>query len=102
MEVTRREAKEVNNQLNYKKQLQTKAQLKEREKQNFIQKNPAIDVDAIRRRVEAQKAKVAKDMVKLNAEISELLTASVNARMNGTYQRFKLMPILDQIDVLKR
>ena len=102
LEAKRQAGKAINQRLNYKKTLLAKVQSREREKNNFVEHNPGVDVDDIRRRVGAHKAKIAKDMVKLNAEIGKLVMDGVKRKMNSAVLKFKLMPVLDQLDVLRR
>ena len=102
LETKRQEARAVQNRINYKQTLQTKVQLKERERTNFIEQNPGVDVDDVRRRVEAKRTKIAQDMVKINAELAKSAMDGVSHKMRVPVLKFKLMPVLDQVDILKR
>ena len=88
--------------MSYKKTLQAKVQSKEREKENFVRQNPGVDVNDIRRRVEAHKARIAREMAKLNADVAKLMTDGVKRKMNSALLKFKLMPVLDHLDAIKR
>ena len=102
LEAKRQEGKTLNQRMSYKKTLQAKVQSKEREKENFVRQNPGVDVNDIRRRVEAHKARIAREMAKLNADVAKLMTDGVKRKMNSALLKFKLMPVLDQLDAIKR
>ena len=63
---------------------------------------PAVDVDEVKRGVEAEKVRKYREMMRLSAEIGDLTTDGVDRRLNTALLRFKTMPVLDMLDYLKR